>query len=61
MLIHDANELKFAFFCIKGIAAQLGVFYHSEVCRLMRDGAADMHCMSDAHLAEDLLTEYRNT
>ena len=36
----------------------LGLFYHSEVYRLMRDGVSDMHCMSDAYLAEELKQEY---
>jgi len=33
-------------------------FYHSEVYRLIRDGVSDMHCMSDAYLAEELEQEY---
>ena len=36
----------------------LGLFYHSEVHQLMRDGVSDMHCMSDAYLAEELEQEY---
>ena len=36
----------------------LGLFYHSEVYRLMRDGVSDMHCMSDLYLAEELRLEY---
>ena len=36
----------------------LGLFYHSEVYQLMRDGVSDMHCMSDAYLAEELKQEY---
>ena len=28
--------------------AALGLFYHSEVYQLMRDGVSDMHCMRDA-------------
>ncbi len=36
----------------------LGFFYHSEVYQLMRDGVSDMHCMSDAYLAEELKQEY---
>ena len=36
----------------------LDFFYHSEVYLLMRDGVSDMHCMSDAYLAEDLKEEY---
>ena len=35
----------------------LGLFYHSEVYQLMRDGVSDMHCMSDAYLAEELEDE----
>ena len=36
----------------------LDLFYHSEVYQLMRDGVSDMHCMSDAYLAEELRQEY---
>ena len=38
--------------------AALGLFYHSEVYQLMRDGIYDMHCMSDAYLADELEQEY---
>lgn len=38
--------------------AALQFFYHSEVYRLVRDGVSDMHCMSDAYLAEELRREY---
>ena len=38
--------------------AALGLFYHSEVYQLMRDGISDMHCMSDAYRAEELEQEY---
>ena len=38
--------------------AALDFFYHSEVYLLMRDGVSDMHCMSDAYLAEELEQEY---
>lgn len=36
----------------------LDFFYHSEVYQLIRDGVSDMHCMSDAYLAEELEQEY---
>lgn len=36
----------------------LDFFYHSEVYPLIRDGVSDMHCMSDAYLAEELEQEY---
>ncbi len=36
----------------------LNFFYHSEVYQLIRDGVSDMHCMSDAYLAEELGQEY---
>ena len=39
--------------------AALEFFYHSEVYQLIRDGVSDMHCMSDAYLAEDLKQEYQ--
>ena len=38
--------------------AALYFFYHSEVYQLIRDGVSDMHCMSDAYLAEELKQEY---
>ena len=36
----------------------MGLFYHSEVYQLMRDGVSDMHCMSDLYLVEELRLEY---
>ena len=36
----------------------LDFFYHSQVYQLMHDGVSDMHCMSDAYLAEELGQEY---
>lgn len=39
--------------------AALNFFYHSEVYQLIRDGVSDMHCMSDAYLAEELEQEYK--
>ena len=35
----------------------LGLFYHSEVYQLMRDGVSDMHCMSDDYLVQELADE----
>lgn len=37
----------------------LEFFYHSDVSALMREGVSDMHCMSDAYLAEELQMEYK--
>lgn len=39
--------------------AALEFFYHSETYQLVRDGVSDMHCMSDAYLAEELEIEYQ--
>ena len=39
--------------------AALDFFYHSQVYLLMRDGISDMHCMSEAYLAEELRQEYQ--
>lgn len=36
----------------------LDFFYHSFVYQLMSEGCADMHCRSDAYLAEELILEY---
>ena len=38
--------------------AALDFFYRSEEYKLLREGAADLHCMSDDYLAEDLKEEY---
>ena len=38
--------------------AALDFFYHSQIYQLIRDGVSDMHCMSDAYLAEELEQEY---
>ena len=45
--IKTSDELEFAVFCIENVAA-----------KLVRDGVSDMHCMSDAYLAEELKQEY---
>ena len=45
--IKTSDELEFAVFCIENVAA-----------RQVRDGVSDMHCMSDAYLAEELEQEY---
>ena len=37
----------------------LGLFYHSEVYQLMRDGVSDMHCMNALYLVEELRLEYQ--
>ena len=36
----------------------LRLFYQSKTYMLMHDGVSDMHCMSDAYLAEELANEY---
>lgn len=36
----------------------LDFFYRSEMYGLIRDGVSDMHCMSDAYLADELEAEY---
>lgn len=37
--------------------AALNFFYRSKTYQLVRDGVSDMHCMSDAYLAEELRLE----
>lgn len=32
-------------------------FYRSQTYELMRDGASDMHCMSDEYLVDELMDE----
>lgn len=36
----------------------LDIFYHSELYELMSEGISDMHCRSDAYLAEELKMEW---
>lgn len=36
----------------------LKIFYHSELYELMSEGISDMHCRSDAYLAEELKMEW---
>lgn len=36
----------------------LGKFYDSKTFTLINEGIADMHCMSDDYLAEELMMEY---
>ena len=38
--------------------AGLDFCYHAQVYQLIHDGVSDMHCMSDAYLAEELGQEY---
>lgn len=41
------------------IKTAMDLFYHSNTYYLMKNGIADMHCMSDRYLAEDLKQEFR--
>lgn len=36
----------------------LRFFYHSAIYPLISKGVSDLHCMSDAYLAEELIMEY---
>lgn len=38
----------------------LDIFYNSNLYNLMRNGVANIHCMSDKWLAEELKEEYFN-
>lgn len=37
----------------------LGFFYASDTYRLINEGVADMHCLSDEYLADELLQEWK--
>lgn len=37
----------------------LDFFYNSKTFELMSEGVADMHCMSDEYLADELLIEQK--
>lgn len=36
----------------------LGMFYDSQTFMLISEGVADMHCMSDEYLVDELLMEF---
>lgn len=38
--------------------AALDFFYRSQTYRLISEGVSDLHCMSDAYLADELQAEY---
>ena len=38
----------------------LGFFYNSDTYRLISEGVADMHCLSDEYPADELLMEWRH-
>lgn len=40
-------------------ADALRFFYHSRLYPLLRDGVADLHCMADEYIVEDLARERR--
>ena len=44
----------------QGLSLDVGLDfqYHCQVYQLIHDGVSDMHCMSDAYLAEELGQEY---
>lgn len=39
----------------------LGQFYDSKTFELISEGVADMHCMSDEYLVDELLAEFNKT
>lgn len=38
----------------------LAFFYDSDTYRLVSNGVADMHCLSDEYLADELLMEWKD-
>ena len=60
---NDQNEHSSVIECFAkqhglSLDAALDFFYRSEVYQLIHDGVSDMHCMSDAYLADELEQEY---
>lgn len=39
----------------------LAFFYNSDTYKLISNGVADMHCLSDEYLADELLMEWENS
>ena len=74
--IRNARELEFAVFCIENVADAMGLPSDAVYRALtgpsdilnqyivpnydMRDGIADMHCMSVPYLVEEILSEREN-
>lgn len=48
----------FAEKCDLTLDQALDFFYYSKEYQLLREGVADLHCMSDDYIAEDLRDEY---
>lgn len=49
----------FAQYANISLSDALSFFYASDLYPLIKNGVSDMHCMSDAYLAEELLLEYQ--
>ena len=49
---------RFAGLADLSLGEALKFFYNSELYPLMSEGISDMHCRSDAYLAEELMKEY---
>lgn len=49
---------QFAEKCGLTLDQALDFFYRSEEYQLLREGVAELHCMSDDYIAEDLKDEY---
>ena len=56
-LYHDLCEKKEKL----SLNDALSFFYHSEIYRFISEGVSDLHCMSDEYLAEELISEYKET
>jgi len=39
----------------------LAFFYNSDTYKLISNGVADMHCLSDGYLADELLMEWESS
>lgn len=48
----------FAEKCDLTLDQALDFFYYSKEYQLLREGVADLHCMSDDYIVEDLRDEY---
>lgn len=51
----------FAQKCNLTLDQALDFFYYSKEYQLLREGVADLHCMSDDYIAEDLKDEYEES
>ena len=57
-LVMTANPILLQKKYARVVEAFADFFYRSETYRLISEGVSDLHCMSNAYLTDELMTEY---